>query len=43
VIDGGGAADQIIMMEDAQIEDAFFTKMENVTVLKLGDGKGLKR
>jgi Ca2+-binding RTX toxin-like protein len=41
VIDGRGAADHIIMMEDAQIEDDFFTKMESVTVLKLGDGKGL--
>ena len=40
-IDGGGGADQIIMMEDADIEDGFFALMQNVTVLKLGDGKDL--
>jgi Ca2+-binding RTX toxin-like protein len=38
-IDGGDGADQIILMEDAEIEDGFFASMENVTVLKLGDGK----
>jgi Ca2+-binding RTX toxin-like protein len=37
-IDGLGGADQIIMMEEAIIEDAFFKNMENVTVLKLWDG-----
>ncbi len=39
-IDGLGGADQLILQEDATILDGFFANIENITVLKLFDGKG---
>jgi Ca2+-binding RTX toxin-like protein len=39
-IDGGNGADQLILTEDANIADDFFTHMSSITVLKLADGDG---
>ncbi len=40
-IDGLGGADQLILSEEAMIHDGFFGGIQNITVLKLFDGKGV--
>lgn len=40
VHDGLGGADQIILQEDALVDDPFFTNFASFSVLKLADGEG---
>ncbi|MGV0960250.1 MAG: calcium-binding protein [Limnohabitans sp.] len=39
-LNGGKGADQVILAQDANLSDAFFTNMSSIEVLKLSDGEG---